>query len=227
MRYRATLARMCGRYSLANTGRSQLPAGLGEMPAYEPRYNIAPQQQAPVVRHVNGKHEVQELVWGFRPAWLKDKRKAQINARAETLFTKPLFRQSALNRRCLVLATGWYEWQKQPAGPKLPYAFHLEHDGMFAFAGIWTRWHGDENDTEESYAIVTTDASPLAAAVHSRMPVVLTGESCEQWLDMERNAASNLDALLKPYRGEDLRAFRVSSYVNKPSNTGADCIRPV
>ena len=218
---------MCGRYSLATSGRSQLPKSLGTISTFKPRYNIAPQQKAPVIRQLEGKPQVEELVWGFRPAWLKDKSKAQINARAETVFAKPMFKHSALNRRCLVLATGWYEWQKQPGGNKQPYAFHLEQGALFAFAGIWTRWHGEGEETEESYAIVTTDANPLAAKVHSRMPVVLTGEHCDQWLNAAPEQAAELEALLKPYGAKDLDTYRVSTYVNKPSNTSAECIKAI
>lgn len=219
---------MCGRYTVRFTEATRLPAHLAKaVPQFDPRYNIAPQQKAPVIRQADGKPKIEELVWGFRPSWLKDKNKAQINARAETLFSKPMFKQSALSRRCLVLATGWYEWQKQLGGKKQPYAFHLEHDALFAFAGIWTHWHGEGEEAEESYAIVTTDANPLAAKVHSRMPVVLTGESCEQWLNEGPEQAAELEALLKPYGAKDLDTYRVSTYVNKPSNTSAECLRAV
>lgn len=219
---------MCGRYTVRFTEATRLPVHLAQaVPPFAPRYNIAPQQKAPVIRQADGKPKFEELVWGFRPSWLKDKNKAQINARAETLFSKPMFKQSALSRRCLVLATGWYEWQKQPGGKKQPYAFHLEHDALFAFAGIWTRWHGEGEEAEENYAIVTTDVNPLAAKVHNRMPVVLTRESCEQWLNEGPEQAAELEALLKPYGAKDLDAYRVSTYVNKPSNTSAECLRPI
>jgi putative SOS response-associated peptidase YedK len=219
---------MCGRYTSRFSDKQNLPASVGEVPRFKARYNIAPQQTAPIVRMLDGKPNFGELRWGFRPSWLKDKNKAQINARAETLFTKPMFKHSALHRRCLVLASGWYEWQQSELG-KQPFVFHLKADPLFAFAGIWTRWHtqGEEQKDSDSYAIVTTDANPVAAPVHRRMPVVLTKKDCERWLDETAQDVAGLSHLLMPYPGDDLQAYPVSTYVNSPQHTGEECIKPL
>lgn len=219
---------MCGRYTSRFSDKQQLPDSIGPIPRFKPRYNIAPQQQAPVIRFLDGKPSFAELHWGFQPSWLKDKNKAQINARAETLFTKPMFKHSALQRRCLVLASGWYEWQQREHG-KQPYLFHLSADSLFAFAGIWTSSQAQQGaqPDSDSYAIITTDANPLAAAVHKRMPVVLTKQACERWLDANNNDLQALSALLVPYAGNDLQSYAVSTYVNSPQHTDQACIQPM
>lgn len=219
---------MCGRYSSRFSDHQHLPESVGDIPAFKPRYNIAPQQSAPVLRMNGGKPVFEELRWGFRPTWLKDKNKAQINARGETLFGKPMFKHSALHRRCLVLASGWYEWQTTSQG-KQPFAFHLKDDAVFAVAGIWTRWHteGEEQQDSDSYAIVTTQASPVAAPVHNRMPVVLNAVDCMTWLCSDESDASQLAKLIRPYESNDLEIYPVSTYVNSPKNTGERCIEPL
>lgn len=215
---------MCGRYTVRFTDKQHLPASVGEIPAFAPRYNIAPQQLAPVIRVLEGKPRFEELRWGFRPSWLKDKNKAQINARGETLFSKPMFKRAALSQRCLVLASGWYEWQKR-GETKQPFAFHLQDDALFAFAGIWTRGPEENGAAEDTYAIVTTDANPVAAPVHNRMPVILDENTGKTWLDAEYKDVALLDKLLSPYPGKDLDAYPVSIYVNDPKNTDDNCIK--
>jgi putative SOS response-associated peptidase YedK len=217
---------MCGRYTSRFSDKQILPVNAGIVPVFKTRYNIAPQQHAPVVRMIDAKPVYGELRWGFRPAWLKDGNKSQINARAETLFSKPMFKRSALSRRCLVLASGWYEWQQAVHG-KQPYYFHFLGDPLFAFAGIWTRWHaqGGERQGSDSFAIVTTAANPIAEPVHKRMPVVLTKQAGAVWLNEANTDISGLSALLTPYDGNDLRVYPVSDYVNSPQHTGDECIK--
>lgn len=214
---------MCGRYTAIFSDKTRLPVALaGLVPSFKPRYNIAPQQIAPIIRLKDGKPVFEELRWGFRPAWLKDKNKAQINARGETLFEKPMFKHSAMNRRCLVLASGWYEWQKT-GSVKQPFYFHLNDDALFAFAGIWTTWRGENDEREDSYAIVTTEASPVAVPIHNRMPVILNSETCEVWLDTDKREEIRLDKLLSPYFGNDLDKYAISTYVNNPAHIEKQC----
>ena len=218
---------MCGRYTARFTDAVHLPAELvGVIPAFSPRYNIAPQQRAPVIRWMDGKPVFEELRWGFQPSWMKDKNKAQINARAETLFEKPMFKHSAVNRRCLILTSGWYEWQQTTTG-KQPFAFRLQDNALFAFAGIWTSWYGEQKAQEDSYAIITTAASPLTAPVHNRMPVILNQEECKIWTDSDGGGLKHLTTLLKPYQGNDLVFYPVSTHVNSPQNTDEDCLKPL
>lgn len=217
---------MCGRYAieLADQEYIRLMRELaGNTPVYTPRYNIAPQQLAPVIRTVEGETRFEELRWGFRPAWLKEKNKAQINARAETVFTSRMFKHSAENRRCLVPATAWYEWQKA-ADRKQPYAFHLKQGGVLYFAGIWTRFHNEDDTHEDNYAIITTEANPLCAPIHNRMPVILEGKDRQAWMDPENKDVAKL---LQPYGGKGLEAYPVSTYVNAPKNTDARCLEPI
>ena len=223
---------MCGRYSLAyqKTDREYdeyFRQIMEAMPAASARYNIAPQQTAPVVRMVAGTPVCEELRWGFRPNWLDDKNKAQINARSETLFSTRMFRSAA---RCLVLATGWYEWQKVTGG-KRPHAFHLEGDPVFAMAGIWTRWKGAEGKNEgyDNYAIITTAANEVAAPIHNRMPVILTGDAIRAWLENVASEPADIEELkelMQPYNGRDLSAYPVSTYVNSPKNISEKCLEP-
>lgn len=218
---------MCGRYTARFTDKAYLPEELvAVIPTFAPRYNIAPQQTAPIIRWLDGKPVFKELRWGFRPAWMKDKNKAQINARAETVFEKPMFKHSALNRRCLVLTSGWYEWQ-QSAGSKQPFAFRLKDHASFAFAGIWTSWYGEHETQEDSYCIITTHANPVAAPVHSRMPVILNQEGCKVWTDPNEGDTKQLATLLRPYQGNDLEFYPVSTRVNSPKNTDEGCLKPL
>ena len=220
---------MCGRYADEMLDREYIEHMRVIMASPEPaqpRYNIAPSQKARVIRTVDGQLKLEELRWGFRPAWLKDKNKAQINARAETVFTSKMFKHSAENRRCLVPATAWYEWQAA-AGRKQPFAFHFKDNRMLTFAGIWTRWHGEDGKDEDNYAIITTDANAVAAPIHNRMPVILDGKDRDIWLDADMKDPAKLEKLLHPYTGKGLEAYPVSTYVNSPKNIDARCIEPM
>jgi putative SOS response-associated peptidase YedK len=218
---------MCGRYQLLEALQLLLPLDMPPVPKFKNHYNIAPHQKSWIIRLHDGKPAIDEIEWGFRPSWLKDKNKAQINARGETIFSKPMFKHSAKNRRCLILSSGWYEWQITPKG-KQPYRFCLKDSTMFAFAGVWTTWHADgtESQDTDSYAIVTTEATSAAASIHPRMPVILSAMNCEYWLDTNAEE-KHLVRLLSPYGGRDLRAYPVSNYVNNPKNTESKCIEPL
>lgn len=198
-------------------------------PEAKPRYNIAPQQLAPVLRVVEGKPVWEELRWGFRPTWLKDKYKAQINARAETVFESRMFKPSAMNRRCLIPASGWYEWRapEHPSGRKQPYFIHRLDGGTLTFAGIWTTWRDEEGTEEHSFAIITTEANTLVENIHDRMPVIIEEKDFGAWLDPEFQDVKKLSPLLKPYVHKDLEAYAVSTYVNTPKNTGEQCVERI
>ncbi len=220
---------MCGRYTARFTETTLLPGELADVvSAFPPRYNIAPQQTAPVIRMKEGVPVFEALRWGFRPSWMKDPNQAQINARAETLFAKPMFGQAARNRRCLVLASGWYEWQHKTTG-KQPFFFHFRDDRLFAMAGIWTPWHteGAESQDRDSYAIITAAANPFAAPIHRRMPVILGAEACAVWLDASDADSVRLASLLAPHAYDDLDAYPVSTYVNSPQHDGRKCLEPL
>ncbi len=222
---------MCGRFTVA-VPREDLfeEFGLTEAPFdIHPRYNVAPTQIAPVIlRGKDGALRLEGFRWGLVPYWAKDPEigNRMINARAESLETKPAFRDAFERRRCLVPADGWYEWQKQGTH-KVPMWIHLRSRRPFAFAGLWERWRsGPGGEWLHSFTIVTTDAAPGVRHIHDRMPVVLPRALRDRWLDAGA-APAELAALVRPYPGDDLEVWPVSRLVNSPANDVPDCIAEV
>lgn len=213
---------MCSRYFLDADGN--IIAYTFRVPVHDrirKRFNIAPTQKAPVIRVRDGSREVAMLRWGLVPFWAKDLAigNKMINARSEGVQSKPAFREAIKQRRCIVPATGFYEWKGDP-GRKQPYAITLPDRPMFAFAGLWERWKPAEGEPVETFTIVTTDANEAVAQVHDRMPVVLSKEDEDRWLSGEPGEAR---ALLKPYEGAvKLRA--VSKLVSNPRNDVPECL---
>lgn len=211
---------MCGRFSLGTDPR-QVAAAFGLAPELlpdQPRYNVAPTQSVlAVVRDADGLR-AGPLRWGLVPAWAKDPAvgSRMINARSETVDSKPSFRSLFRGRRCWVLADGFYEWKKEPGkGPSQPYYFRMPDGRPFAFAGLWDRWaRGD--DELVTCTILTTAPNAVVAPVHDRMPVILPAEVRDRWLDPD-TGAMELKALLRPYPGE-LEGFPVSRLVNAVAN---------
>ncbi|GBD38911.1 Putative SOS response-associated peptidase YedK [bacterium HR37] len=220
---------MCGRYTLtANidtiSQRFKLDAhGLKT----EPRYNIAPSQEAPVIVVEDGK-VLKMMRWGLIPSWAKDESIASktINARAETLHHRPSFKKSLTEKRCLVPADGFYEWKKE-GRKKIPIRFVLKNRDVFAFAGLWDTWRNQRGELIFSFTIITTQANDLIRPIHDRMPVILKREYEELWLDPEVNDIDKLLSLLIPYPPEMMEAYRVSSLVNSPKEDSPECIKPV
>ena len=220
---------MCGRYSLTTAPEAmrQLFALSGPPANLAPRYNIAPSQEAPVVRPARegGGRELAFLRWGLVPAWSKgpDSRYSMINARAETVAEKPSFRAALRHRRCLVPADGFYEWQRR-AGAKQPYRIGLAGGAPFAFAGLWEHWHGAEGDEIQSFTIITTAANAALAPIHDRMPVILERADYGLWLEGGPEATTEAQTLLHASPDEATTAYPVSSHVNNPRNDDARCI---
>jgi putative SOS response-associated peptidase YedK len=161
--------------------------------------------------------------WGLIPSWAKDKKTLLINARADTVFTKPAFRTSAKRRRCLILADGYYEWKT--LGPKLkqPYYFRPADSKPIAFAGIWDSWNG-EREPVESCSIITTDANDLSAAIHDRMPVILRGEEADAWIDPDVDEPKTLAGLLRPFPADEMVCHEVGPAVRSAKCNSAACI---
>ncbi len=200
--------------------------GVPEAEALRQRYNVAPSTEIPVVRAApDGRRFLARQRWGLIPEWADDPKigYSMINARCETVAVKPAFRRAFRARRCLVPASGYYEWKK--AG-KNRLAFHISRrDGRpMAFAAVWERWEGPERAVE-SCAILTADACPLISPLHDRMPVIVQPEDFAFWLDPGADA-SRLQPLLIPYPGDDLLLTAVSSYVNKVGHEGPECLAP-
>jgi putative SOS response-associated peptidase YedK len=221
---------MCGRFTLTDPDQDlTVQFNLPEIPDMQPRYNIAPTQPVAAVR-VAPESAVRELAllrWGLVPFWAKDPKigARMINARSETVAEKPAFRAAFRRRRCLVVADGFYEWQKLNGG-KQPFYIRL-HDGQpFAFAGLWELWRGPEDAVIESCTLLTTQPNELLRPLHNRMPVILHPGHYDLWLDPELERPELLQPLLRAFPPEEMEAYPISRFVNSPSNEGPQCIEP-
>ena len=193
---------------------------------YRPRYNIAPSQSLLALRDSGGERRLDLLSWGLVPAWAKADTpvRPMINARAETIATKPMFRTAFARQRCLVVIDGFYEWQASPGG-KRPHLIRLRDRAPFTLAGIWERWEGGEAPLE-SCAIVTTAASESISALYDRMPVIVPPADRAAWLHPDATRGE-LESLLRPYPEDDLEYHEVSTLVNSPANDVPECLDPV
>jgi putative SOS response-associated peptidase YedK len=169
-----------------------------------------------------------ELRWGLVPFWAEDPKIGYrlINARAETAATKPSFRSAFKSRRCLVVADGYYEWQKLDAKMKQPFYIHMKAGKLFAFAGLWDRWTPPAGEAVESCTILTTDANELNRPIHDRMPVIVDPADFGTWLT-PTEGPDVLQELIRPYPSESMEAHPISTYVNNPRNQGPECIKPL
>jgi putative SOS response-associated peptidase YedK len=218
---------MCGRFTLRSSPQAVAEAFcLPEAPDLLPRFNIAPGQPVAVVRQeprAEGR-ELALLRWGLIPAWADDPSIGNrlANARSETAATKPSFRRAFRSRRCLVVADGFYEWQRTN-GRKQPYFVGLQNDRPFGLAGLWERWekHGEP---VESCTILTTDANELMQPIHERMPVIIPPDQYGLWLDPRCQDTGMLAKLLRPFPSEGMLAYRVSTLVNNAKNDVPQCV---
>ncbi len=218
---------MCGRFTQAAPGEVIAELfELPEVPSLAPRYNIAPTQDVAVVRTAaNGRRELALLHWGLVPSWAKDRSigSRMINARAESAAEKPAFRAALRARRCLVVADGFYEWQRLGAR-KQPYFISFRDRRPFAFAGLWERWHGEGGAALDSCAILTTTPNDVVAPVHDRMPVILAPEEYGTWIAADARDPGRLAPLLRPHPADGMCAYPVGLRVNSPANDDASCI---
>jgi putative SOS response-associated peptidase YedK len=222
-------ALMCGRYAsfLPADAIAQLFSTVNPLPNAAPSWNVAPTQNAMVVRRRpdTGERHLDLLTWGLVPHWTKDIHQARkpINARAETVATLGTFRAALAARRCLVPADAFYEWKATPAG-KQPYAIARQDGTPLAFAGLWEGWRGPDGDVLRTFAIITTPANATMARVHDRMPAILEPEDWPAWLG---EAETDPAALLRPAADDVLKLWPVSQAVNNVRNNGADLLEPV
>src|SRR5580700_2897205 len=222
---------MCGRYRLSR--RKQLIeeyfSTVSGEDDWNPRYNIAATQPVPVIRQ-NPKEPRRELSlvrWGLIPSWGKDMSGAamMINARSETAAAKPAFRDPLTNRRCLIPADGFYEWQRRGKA-KQPYCFEVNDGELFAFAGLWDRWKDPNGQWLKSCSILTTTPNAVTSSVHDRMPVILDPEDYDLWLDPQMFSVDVACDLLKPYDARLMRSYPVSTRVNHVANDDEACSTP-
>lgn len=212
---------MCGRYTLnieADDLEKFFSAKLDKS-RYQPRFNIAPSQEVPILR--DPKH-FEYLKWGFVPKWAKEPKDAGwINARSESITEKPAFRSSFKTKRCLVPATGFYEWTVG-AGGKMPHYIYLKSGKPFAMAGVWETWKSKEGEILETFAILTRAANAFMAPLHDRMPVILDHED---WLPYLNESPETVHELVqRPLRAE-LSEHEVSKAVNSPKTDNSDLIK--
>lgn len=240
---------MCGRFTLHHSTEDIAERFLVEQTMLDlvPRYNIAPSQPVPLIVQRNSR-TLDAFKWGLVPSWAKDPDigNRMINARAESVAEKPAFRSALRYRRCLVPASGYYEWKRQGDG-KVPHFIHRTDGQPFAMAGLWEEWTTSAQDVSTSAqdvstsaqdvtapeqavlrtcAIITTEPNPFAATIHTRMPAILAPEAEDKWLTPGVQNLDDLLAHLQPYNG-DLAAHPVSTRVNRPNVDDPTCIAPV
>jgi putative SOS response-associated peptidase YedK len=223
---------MCGRFSLAAdmttvAQRFGLLTPTAESAAWTAHYNIAPTKTVVVVSD-DGTRYLTQMRWGLIPSWAKDPAigNRMINARAETVATKPAFRVALRKRRCLVVADGFYEWQQRGRG-KQPFYIVLKSREPFGFAGLWDTWTSTDGEEIRTCTIITTEANEVLKPIHDRMPVILSHEAEAIWLDPTIQDPAELLPLLKPYPAEEMKAYPVSRWVNTPDHDSPECIEPV
>lgn len=213
---------MCGRYSLVATPEELKERFGADMPEtfFVSRYNIAPTQQMPVLVNEHPE-EFSFSRWGLIPFWAKDKSigNKMINARAESVGDKAAFKSLLKRRRCLVPADSFYEWKKVVKG-KQPYRIFLKDEKLFSFAGLWDTWRNEDNETIQSYTIITTEANALVSDIHDRMPVILHPNDEAHWLSKDITL-EEAEELLKPFPARSMEAVPVSQLVNNPANDTA------
>ena len=221
---------MCGRYRLSR--RKQMIEEYFETENeadWEPRYNTAPSQPVGIIRQDPSRPERHFSLarWGLIPSWATDAGIAfkTINARAETVASKPAFRDAFMSHRCLLPADGFFEWSRR-GKEKQPFHFGMQDDSLFAFAGLWDQWKDPTGTVIESCSILTTTPNSLLANVHDRMPVILRQENYDLWLDPGFKDVKVLAELLAPFDAAKMKSFPVSSRINAVANDDSDCVVP-
>jgi len=220
---------MCGRFTLHTPAADILQAFevASDGVALVPRYNITPSQDIPVVRAGDEGRELALVRWGLVPGWSQEARPkySTINARVESVAEKPTYRAAFRHKRCLIPADGFYEWQK--AGDrKIPHYIRMQDQSVFAFAGLWEHWQG-EQEAFDSCAIITLPASGVMTTIHTRMPAIIAAHHYDTWLDTGMTDKHDILRQLGSSVSDRLEVYAVSSYVNSPKNTDARCIEPL
>lgn len=215
---------MCGRYGRFSR-KERIEATLGRQieggDTLEPRYNICPGLPDWIIRQPADApgFRLEQYQWGLLPSWAKYPKSTRrpINARAETVAERPMFRDLLRERRCVVPIDGYYEWRTTSSG-KVPFWFHLKTGEPFFLAGLWDSWHEDRQDAVRSYILMTTEPNDLTANVHDRMPVMLHARDVSRWLDPMRKDPQEIVDLLGPYPAQEMEARPVSKRVSSPDN---------
>jgi putative SOS response-associated peptidase YedK len=220
---------MCGRFVLiADPNTLQQTFNLDSVPEIMPRYNIAPTQAVPVITN-EATRQLSMYRWGLIPSWAKEPEigSRMINARVEGIEDKPAFRAAFKRRRCIVPASGFYEWKKLDAKTKTPMYIQLKEQPVIGFAGLWEAWHDSDGGEWRTFTILTTTANDFMRPIHDRMPVILRPEAYDEWLQPGEMSASALKPLLQPYDPKAMTAYEVSKLVNRATVDMPECIVPI
>jgi putative SOS response-associated peptidase YedK len=239
---------MCARFTLTSTSSEVARLlGLEDLPDFEPRVNIAPSEDALVEVLEDGRPQLRSMRWGLIPSWADDPQIGQrlINARSETVAERPAFRAAFRQRRCLIPASGFFEWlhlapepaqaglfgdePKPKAGKvrKVPFYFSLRNGEPFCFAGVWERWNDPAGEPVHTFSILTTEPNELVRPMHNRMPVILPPEVHGLWLEVGEDEVERLLPLLVPFEAEAMQTHPVTSRLNDPRFKAPDCLQPV
>jgi putative SOS response-associated peptidase YedK len=221
---------MCGRFVQSSAIETIL--NRYRLISYEslkiaPRFNIAPTQSVPVIVREDNTTRYESMRWGLVPHWAKDDHgtKPLINARAETVSDKPSFKTPFRRHRCLIPASGFYEW-KRNGTQKTPYYIQPADEQPICFAGLWDRWNKQDGSKLHSFSIITTTANEIVKPIHDRMPVILNESDEALWLNTEEHNPEHLQALLKPYPARSMKAHAVTPLVNNVQHDSPDCLAP-
>jgi putative SOS response-associated peptidase YedK len=220
---------VCGRFNQTASGEEIAEAfALDEAQALAPRYNIAPTQPVPVVvvEPASSRRVLVERKWGLVPRDALGKERGFINARAESAASKPAFSEAFAERRCLVPATGFYEWQQVDARRRQPWLIRLASGAPFAFAGLWEPPPAALPAALPTFTILTTQPNDVTRRVHDRMPVILAPASYGRWLDPALRAFEELRELTLPFSAQAMTAYPVSTHVNNAAFDDPACLAP-
>jgi putative SOS response-associated peptidase YedK len=221
---------MCGRYALTATPEEvQALFGYLDAETFPPRYNIAPTQPVAVVRLMRGERRFTLMRWGLVPSWVKDPRQFPLllNARAEGAAQTSAFRAAMRYRRCLLPASGFYEWRRGPGKAKQPFWIRPHGGGLVALAGLWETWSDRDGGEIDTACILTTDANETIAPIHGRMPVVIAPADFTRWLDADQYRPKDVADLLRPAPAELLEAVAVGPRVNSAQNDDPALLEPI
>lgn len=223
---------MCGRFVQAHDGTEyaeHFGAALSVDESLAPSWNVAPTDQVYAVAEHDDRRMLGTFRWGLVPWFAKDRKigARHINARSETIHSKPAFKDSLVNRRCIIPADGFFEWEVMEAGGKLPHFIFREDGSPLALAGLWASWRDEEGERLTSCTVITTAPNELVAPIHDRMPAVLTEDQWDKWLDPGFGDIEVLRKMLTPLDKGTLAEYPVSTLVNSVKNNFAECITPL
>lgn len=226
---------MCGRYTVHDKASDiefmirYFTLDHSAVNEINPRYNAAPGQNLPVIfqKHDTGERLLNTFRWGLIPHWAKDERFGfrTINARSESLAEKPAFRSAFKQQRCLIPASGFFEWER--GNEHLPHFYRLKNNLIMSFAGLYDRWRSPEGNDIWSYTIITTNANELVGEVHPRMPALIHESEFGFWLDPANSNTKELSALLRPYPASEFDSWAVSKDLNRPVNDYPELLRMI